>query len=328
MQVPPPDLSEDDRRFIFEFLGVSLNRMILESLFHGLYTGIVAVTLWNMFTSTTRLRGTFLRTIIIMVYILSTIAFAIEWEFQRHAFIEYGYNYYSVFAALADDNLWSRAKYFIANITGGISTILVDITIIWRCWVLWDCQWRVVLIPIMCLVAATVMKAMQTFSDIHILSDVRMDTVFAIEIDWTLIYIVLILTTTLMCTLLIVYRIVRFARRLLLFRRIISALIESAMIYTLALIVYLALAGRNMLAASYADTGAAFVRAIAPTLLALRVAAGSTSISSDEESNTSGNISDINFRPIGENSSSSNPSDESFSESHGTRTTESTWNDM
>ncbi len=103
------------------------------------------------------------------------------------------------------------------------------------------------------------MKAMQIFSDIHVLSIRRVD-VLATEIDWTLIYIVLSLTTTLMCTLLIVYRIVRFARRLLLFRRIISALIESAMIYTLALIVYLALVGRNMLAGSYADVVAAYVR--------------------------------------------------------------------
>ncbi len=35
MEVPPPDLSEDDRRVIFEFLNMELNRMILDSLFYG-----------------------------------------------------------------------------------------------------------------------------------------------------------------------------------------------------------------------------------------------------------------------------------------------------
>ncbi len=35
MQVPPPDLSEDDRRVVFEFLDVDLHRLILESLLHG-----------------------------------------------------------------------------------------------------------------------------------------------------------------------------------------------------------------------------------------------------------------------------------------------------
>ncbi len=89
------------------------------------------------------------------------------------------------------------------------------------------------------------MKAMQIFSDFQGVSEVSKNGLYAAEIDWPLIYAVLSLTTTLMCTLLIVYRIVRFAHRLLLFQRIISALIESAMIYTLSLIVYLALVGEE-----------------------------------------------------------------------------------
>ncbi|SJL17105.1 uncharacterized protein ARMOST_20647 [Armillaria ostoyae] len=324
MHVPSPDLSQDEKSALFGELDTYLNALILESWFHGLYTGIVVATLWIILTATKRLHGPFLRTIIIMLYVLRTLAFVMEWAFERHAFIENGYNDYSVFSALMGNDLWWRVSYFIAGITGGISTILVDITIIWRCWVLWNCQWSVVLIPIMFLVAATVMKAMQMFSDIRTVGNNISESVsFATEIDWPLIYIVLSLTTTLMCTLLIVYRIVRFAHRLLLFRRIISALIESAMIYTLTLTVYLALVGRQMTTAYYADIVATYARAIAPTLLALRVAAGSTSISSDEESSTSGNISDIRFGPMGENSSSSNPSDESFVESHGTGTAES-----
>ncbi|PBK62101.1 hypothetical protein ARMSODRAFT_1025038 [Armillaria solidipes] len=340
MHVPSPDLSQDEKSALFGELDTYLNALILESWFHGLYTGIVVATLWTILTATKRLHGPFLHTIIIMLYVLRTLAFVMEWTFERHAFIENGYNDYSVFAALMGNDLWWRVSYFIAGITGGISTILVDITIIWRCWMLWDCQWPVVLIPIMFLVAATgehmffpsdipelsvpVMKAMQMFSDIRTVGNNISESVsFATEIDWPLIYIVLSLTTTLMCTLLIVYRIVRFAHRLLLFRRIISALIESAMIYTLTLTVYLALVGRQMTTAYYADIVATYARAIAPTLLALRVAAGSTSISSDDESNASGNISDIRFGPMGENSSSSNPSDESFSGSHGTGTAES-----
>ncbi|KAK0421512.1 hypothetical protein EV421DRAFT_1982940 [Armillaria borealis] len=316
MHVPSPDLSQDEKSALFGELDTYLNALILESWFHGLYTGIVVATLWTILTATKRLHGPFLRTIIIMLYVLRTLAFVMEWAFERHAFIENGYNDYSVFAALMGNDLWWRVSYFIAGITGGISTILVDITIIWRCWVLWDFQWPVVLIPIMFLVAATVTFALLATTLARVYHS-------QLEIDWPLIYIVLSLTTTLMCTLLIVYRIVRFAHRLLLFRRIISALIESAMIYTLTLTVYLALVGRQMTTAYYADIVATYARAVAPTLLALRVAAGSTSISSDEESNASGNISDIRFGPMGENSSSSNPSDESFSGSHGTGTAES-----
>ncbi len=65
-----------------------------------------------------------------MLYVLRMIAFVMQWTFQHHVFIEYGYNYYCVFAELADDGLWWTANYFIAGITGGIGTVLVDITIV------------------------------------------------------------------------------------------------------------------------------------------------------------------------------------------------------
>ncbi len=77
-----------------------------------------------------RLHGTFLRTIIIMLYILSTIMFTMTWAFVCRAFIQYGDNYYSVFSALMDDGPWWRASFLIGSITGGISTLLVDVTIV------------------------------------------------------------------------------------------------------------------------------------------------------------------------------------------------------
>lgn len=77
-------------------------------------------------------------------------------------------------------------------------------------------------------------------------------------------YALLTAATTLTCTLLIVYHIVHFAHRLLLFQSIISVLIESSVIYTLALIVYLVLVGRNMLAANYAAIFAAYIRVSKP----------------------------------------------------------------
>ncbi len=171
--------------------------------------------------------------------------------------------------------------------------------------------------------------------------------VLAAKTDWPLIYILLTLTTTVMCTLLIVYRIVRFAHRLLFFRSIISALIESSAMYTLALIVFLVVQRRNMMTADYADTILAYIlvkrylysflfnnwlffivwQAIAPTLLILRVAATPDSSSGDKEPKMSMNISDINFRPMGGNTSFDNPSEQSFlAGSHGTvHVTEVVW---
>ncbi|KAK0460269.1 uncharacterized protein EV420DRAFT_1535953, partial [Desarmillaria tabescens] len=257
-----------------------------------------------MFSSPKRLHGIFLRTVIIMLYVLAAIVFSIDWVFIRRAFIEYGDNYIMVFGAIVNDGLWWRLSYLVNDITGGISTLLVDTTIIWRCWVLWDRQWRIVSLPIVCTIAGTVMKVIQilsTFRDStgHDISDAGG---FAAKIDWSLIYILMTLVTTLFCTLLIVYRIIRFAHRLLLFRSIIYALTESCVIYSLALIVYLALVGKNMRAAFYADTVATYVKVIAPTLLVLCVAASSKSRSSNEETSSSSDLTGICFRRNDESS--------------------------
>ncbi|KAK0220533.1 hypothetical protein IW262DRAFT_1461805 [Armillaria fumosa] len=322
MEGPTPDMSQDDMKAIVDNLGMGLNLIILQSLLHG--ESAHPVTLWTTYTSTKRAHDTFLSTIIILLYLLSTMAFAISWVFERRAFIQYGYNYYSVFSAFTDDSPWWSACYLVSSITSGISTILVDVTLIWRCWTLWVHRWWVILLPMMCAVVGTVMKGMQTYSDIHILhlSDSIGLNEYVAQIDWPLIYSLMTLATNLMCTLLIVYRIISFAR-IFSFRSVISAMIESSAIYSLAMIVYLVLVGRDLLSASYADIIVGYSKGIAPTFLMLRVATGSTA-SFDDESTNSRPLSDINFRPMrDDDTSSSNPSDQSVSESHGTRTTES-----
>ncbi|PBK62582.1 hypothetical protein ARMSODRAFT_1008220 [Armillaria solidipes] len=144
---PPPDLSQNDKTVIFNALDMTLNGLILEGFLQGVYTGVIAVTLWTMFRSP-RQHGTFLCTIIIMLYVLMTISFVMDWLFYHRAFIGHGYNYYN-------NSPWWLAYYLIDSISGGITTILVDITVIWRCWMLWDRQWQVALIPIMCALVET-----------------------------------------------------------------------------------------------------------------------------------------------------------------------------
>ncbi|PBK96163.1 hypothetical protein ARMGADRAFT_759811 [Armillaria gallica] len=271
MQASPPGLSLDERSIHFDQLYTNLNTKILGALLHGLYSGIVSVTLWTISSSPKQSRSTFLRIIIIMLYVLRTIAFAMACAFVHHAFIEYSNNPYSVFIVL-DLGPWLSTNDLVAGITGGISTLLVDITIIWRCWTLWDHQWRVVLIPMVCTAAATVMKAMQTFSNFQNSTN-DISAQFAVNVNWSLIYAVLMLATTVMCTLLIVYRIVRHATGMSASYKIIEMLVESSALYSISLIVYLALVSQNSESGSYADTIAAYVKVIAPTLLVGRVSA-------------------------------------------------------
>ncbi|KAK0430833.1 hypothetical protein EV421DRAFT_1856285 [Armillaria borealis] len=276
----PPDLSQDFKSIIFDELDLNLNRMIVQASLYGLYTGIVAMTLWTIFSSPKRLRSTFLCTIIITLYGLSTILFGVDWAFLHRTFIRHGDNSYTIFETYVDFDPWWRAYYLVSGITGGISTFLVDITIIWRCWALWDHQWRVIFVPIVFVVGGTAMKGMQMFSDIRNLTDnTSKDVPFAAQIDWSLIYIILVLATTLLCTFLIIYRIVRYTPEITASRKIIEIFIESSAMYTLSLIIYVALVSKNLEVGYYADTIAAYVRAIAPTLLVGRVLAHTNAIS-------------------------------------------------
>ncbi|KAK0436115.1 hypothetical protein EV421DRAFT_1739775 [Armillaria borealis] len=88
----------------------------------------------------------------------------VDWAFVSPAFIQYSNNYFSVFLALFKMDDWLKARFLVDGIIGGISTLLIDITIIWRCWVLWDHQWKFVLLPIICAIAATNMPCTQYFS--------------------------------------------------------------------------------------------------------------------------------------------------------------------
>ncbi len=73
---------------------------------------------------------------------------------------------------------------------------------------------------------------------------------FIWEIDWLLAYTSLTVATTLICTLLIMYRIIRLAQRIFLFRNIIAAVIESSLIYTLTHILLLVAVARHALEAT------------------------------------------------------------------------------
>ncbi len=103
------------------------------------------------------------------------------------------------------------------------------------------------------------MKAMQIFSAFQNSTN-DISAQFAVHVDWSLIYAVLMLATTVMCTLLIVYRIVRHAPGMSASRKIIEMLVESSALYSISLIVYLALVSQNSESLNYADTIAAYVK--------------------------------------------------------------------
>ncbi|KAK0472646.1 hypothetical protein IW261DRAFT_1661314 [Armillaria novae-zelandiae] len=283
MASPPNDLSQYEKNLILDILDLSLNHTILQSLLQGLYTLIVAITLWTIFSSPKKSGNAFLLTVIIILYVLTTIAFGFGWAYEQRALIQNGDNFFTVFSALQDISPWWRASQLVIGISGGISTFIVDLTIIWRCWALWGRRWRIIFMPGLCAIAGIVAKSLQILSIFfNTTSNIGNSGGFAADIDWALIYLSLTLATTLLCTLLIVYRIVRLASGVSSYRKIVEMVIESSAMYSLTLIVYLALVARNLESAYYVDIITAYVKVIAPTLLVGRVAASGNSNSGSQ----------------------------------------------
>ncbi len=69
-------------------------------------------------------------TVIITLYILTTVAFGVDWAYQQRAFIQNGDNFFTVFFALQAISPWWRTSQLVIGIGGGLSTFIVDITIV------------------------------------------------------------------------------------------------------------------------------------------------------------------------------------------------------
>ncbi|PBK59773.1 hypothetical protein ARMSODRAFT_1090596 [Armillaria solidipes] len=283
----PSDLPDDIITAIFQNLDAQLNPMIIFAQLHGMYTGILAVTLWNIcepgvsslqhqsqtemavINKCCRIRRA-LVVVIILLHALITISFAAEWSYVHSAFVENGKSFWTVYLKLTSP---AQAVSLEAGIAASMSTILADLYIIWCCWMVWGQRWVVVLLPILSLISATVLKILEVYYQY-----VNTHT----EVFPTL-YTSFVLATTLWCTLLIIYRILTVAGvkhgaggQLGVYQRFIEVLVESSALCSISLIVFLALASHGDFGLYYLDTIASIAKGVAPTLLIGRAAAGHT----------------------------------------------------
>ncbi|PBK70819.1 hypothetical protein ARMSODRAFT_1033678 [Armillaria solidipes] len=278
----PSDLTDDTKASIFQYLDAWLNSEILYALLHGIYTGILAVTLWNIFVNKCWTIRRALVVVIILLHALITIDFAGSWSWTRFAFIKNGQNFWNVYLNL---DVSPPAAYWVMEIAVSISTILADSYIIWCCWMVWGRRWLVVLFPIFSLVSAVASKAMGVYYSYIV--ELRLANVTVI------LSVSFVLATTLSCTLLIIYRIVAVAGvthgsvgRLGIFRHFIEVLVESSAFYSLSLILYLAFAIRGDFRVYYLENIAAIAKGVTPTLLVGRAAAGHTRPREDSDGST------------------------------------------
>ncbi|SJK98344.1 uncharacterized protein ARMOST_01609 [Armillaria ostoyae] len=267
----PSDLTDDDKALLFQILDAQLNSTILYALLHGIYTGILVVTLWTIFINKYWPIRRASVIVIILLHALITIGFAATWSYIHSAFIPNGQSLWTIYLKISSV---TQAAYWEMGIAVCMSTILADLYMIWCCWTVWERRWLVVLLPVISLASAIVSRTIKVYYDyVHAPADV-----------FDMLYISFNLATALSCTLLIIYRIATVAGvslralegQLRVYHRFIEVLVESSALYSISLILDLALTIRGGLASYYLDVIASIVKRLAPILLIGRAAAGHT----------------------------------------------------
>ncbi|PBK63612.1 hypothetical protein ARMSODRAFT_1023814 [Armillaria solidipes] len=299
-----PDLTNDDIHFILEVLDTNLNTTILRALMHGLYTSVLGITLWSIFRSSSKnsFIGRYAMVFTIFtLYILATIVLGEFWTHMHQAFITEGQNCYTVFLELNGFSPMANQATLAAGITSCISTFIADFSLIWRCWILWGHQWLVVIIPVLCTILGTVFKGIETYHDcFDSFNDIEDATYSGFITNWIMPYIALTLTTTLWCTILLLYRIISVARSshgvgIRSYHGVIEALVESAALYSVILIIDMVFVACNILSGSYVDVLASATKGIAPTLLVGHIAAGHTRPDDSWQESSTSTVSSLNF---------------------------------
>ncbi|KAK0500970.1 hypothetical protein EDD18DRAFT_786092 [Armillaria luteobubalina] len=263
----PGDLTVADIAFIIQELDTGLNANILDSLLHGVYTGILVITLWNIFIANSRPNGKAMVAVIVLLHILTTINFAFQWAYTRSILVDNAQDLLTKFVRIFEAG---DTSFLETGITSAVCTILADSTMIWRCWMVWGRRWSITVLPALSLVSSIVFKIISIHRQ---LTDGNNDDLLT-----PVLYASFSLATTLWCTLLIIYRVWTVGRTnekgLGAYRHVVEVLIESSALYSASLILFVAFFAHNDWAANYLDPITGIARGVAPTLLVGRVAAG------------------------------------------------------
>jgi hypothetical protein len=201
---------------------------------------------------------------------LATIHNALHWRAVRQAFIKHGQTEDTVFMYMLSAPLWSS---LVGSTVFNVSTFIADCIVVWRCWVVWNRKWIVIVLPTITTFAGI---AMGIWLEI-MLSKTQTDSPpsSAIVAAVTTSQTALNLATTVLCTAMIIVRIVTMSQthgnR---YRRIIEIIVESAVIYSIAIIVHMPFPFAENATNAIPFAVLAQVTGIAPTLIYIRVALG------------------------------------------------------
>ncbi|KAJ7584554.1 hypothetical protein C8J56DRAFT_1166619 [Mycena floridula] len=274
----------DISSLIYTVNDVTLQATILEVFFFGLYTVIVALTLWGL---QSRRRGdgnaSWMTAVTLLMYLLSTVHVALSWYLLRQGFIVNGSTFLTAGEAIIEQSEWFR-------VTGAtifaINTLIADCTFIWRCWVVWGKNWWIIVLPVLLTVIGTVFSALALWQKaIPLGSSSKL-----IQLGTP--YFAMSLVTTGLVTVLIIFRIVVMSPNFpgddgmdatrskiwnwrTRYSSVIEVVVESAALYSVALLVFLVLFTNDSTEwFIYPEQILGVLTGMAPTLIMARVSFG------------------------------------------------------
>ncbi|PBK90494.1 hypothetical protein ARMGADRAFT_1032501 [Armillaria gallica] len=266
---PTPDLTDSQIKDLFVALDTQFNNTMLTAslygnqCFEGIYTGVVAVTLWAVASKNNCENHRwphFLVVIILLLYFLAA------------------FNLYhvrvlcsAIFTTPAWISFWESSEFI------RVPTPVILTGDIWRCWIVRGRSWCIVFIPIACTTLAIVSRGIVAYYGV--VGPLVPSQAISVEniVSWSVLYSSLVLATLLWCTILIIYRIWRVgasAGRIHVYQRVIETLVESASLYSAVIAVLMVFEARNEADTLYAQGFAIAMRGIMPTMLVGRVAGG------------------------------------------------------
>ncbi|KAJ7068597.1 hypothetical protein C8F01DRAFT_615831 [Mycena amicta] len=241
-----------------------------------------------------RLKSAGLHGAVVVMFALSTIHVAIRWYIVKSAFITAGDSPITSLTYLLDPPLTLEivgASAFATN------TFISDSVLIWRCWTVWGRNTKIVVLPAISTVAGAVLGYLSVAEQARYI--IHPELPRGSFIDFATPYFGLSLGTTLLCTLLIILRIVlvtRMTRESSLngYGAVIEMVVESAALYSATLIAYLVFLVMKTFQDGYPQAILAQMAGIAPTLIVARVSLGLSR--PDESWNSTSRASTMRFR--------------------------------
>ncbi|KAJ6501003.1 hypothetical protein DFH09DRAFT_1444763 [Mycena vulgaris] len=220
---------------------------------------------------------------IVLMYTLSTVHVACRWLLIKNAFVDHADTPESTAVYLVEPPLWLTV---FSAVVLTVNTLAADCVLIWRCWTKWNRHWLIVLLPIICTLVGAALGFRSIAEQAAYVMNPNLDR--NSFIDFATPYFSLSLATTCLAIILIILRIINMTepstRRAMGYGRVVEMVVESAMLYSVTLIIFLPLLVTESSNDGYAQAVVAQMTSnhiltcslwgIAPTLIVARVTFG------------------------------------------------------